>query len=119
MRATDPDGLTRAVTFTVTVTAGDRDYDADNDNLIDVATLAQLDAVRYDLDGNGLGGRRHVAALLRGVRRGNARDGMPGRVRRLRADRRPGLRHQRQRATPTVGDDYWNDGDGWDPIGDR
>ena len=29
------------------------DYDADNDNLIEITTLEQLDAVRLDLDGNG------------------------------------------------------------------
>ena len=29
------------------------DYDDDNDNRIDVSTLAQLDAIRYDADGNG------------------------------------------------------------------
>ncbi len=29
------------------------DYDTDNDNLIEIRTLEQLDAVRYDLDGNG------------------------------------------------------------------
>ena len=29
------------------------DYDTDNDNLIDITTLAQLDVVRHDLDGNG------------------------------------------------------------------
>ena len=29
------------------------DYDTDNDGLIDIKTLTQLDAVRYDLDGNG------------------------------------------------------------------
>ena len=29
------------------------DYDADNDGLIDISTLAQLDAIRHDLDGNG------------------------------------------------------------------
>ena len=29
------------------------DYDGDNDGLIDITTLAQLDAIRYDLDGNG------------------------------------------------------------------
>ena len=29
------------------------DYDDDNDNLIDIRTLAQLNAIRYDLDGNG------------------------------------------------------------------
>ena len=30
------------------------DYDDDNDGLIDIRSLAQLDAVRYDLDGNGV-----------------------------------------------------------------
>ena len=30
------------------------DYDGDNDNLIDITTLSQLDAIRYDLDGDGL-----------------------------------------------------------------
>ena len=29
------------------------DYDTDNDNLIDVTTLAQLNAIRYDLNGDG------------------------------------------------------------------
>ena len=29
------------------------DYDADNDGLIEITTLAQLDAIRHDLDGNG------------------------------------------------------------------
>ena len=30
------------------------DYDTDDDNLIDISNLEQLDAVRYDLDGNGM-----------------------------------------------------------------
>ncbi len=41
---------TATTTLTVTVTA---DYDVNNNNLIDVTSLAQLDAIRYDLDGNG------------------------------------------------------------------
>ena len=32
---------------------GNTDYDQNNNNLIDLTTLAQLDAIRYDLDGNG------------------------------------------------------------------
>ena len=54
LRAIDPDGLSANDSFSVTVTAGSRDYDADNDGLIDVANLAQLDALRYDLNGDGL-----------------------------------------------------------------
>ena len=42
------------VSVTVAVLDNDRnDYDADNDGLIDVRTLAQLNAMRWDLDGNG------------------------------------------------------------------
>ena len=34
--------------------AGAADYDADNDNLIDVNNLHQLNAIRHDLNGDGL-----------------------------------------------------------------
>ena len=50
---TDRDSTSRdsgVLTFTVTVLA---DYDSDDDGLIDVDSLAKLDAIRYDLDGNG------------------------------------------------------------------
>ncbi len=36
------------------VDASANDYDTDDDGLIDVSTTAQLNAIRYDLDGNGL-----------------------------------------------------------------
>ena len=42
-----------ASTATATATATPTDYDADNDGLIDIRTLAQLNAVRYDLNGDG------------------------------------------------------------------
>ena len=42
-----------ASTATATATATPTDYDTDNDGLIDIKTLAQLNAVRYDIDGNG------------------------------------------------------------------
>ena len=53
VRATDPGGLSAVQSFAVTVRVGTRDYDADDDGLIEVTTLAQLDGLRYDLDGNG------------------------------------------------------------------
>ena len=37
----------------VAPTTGKTDYDADNDGLIEITTLAQLNAMRWDLDGNG------------------------------------------------------------------
>ena len=44
-----------ASTATATATAAPTttDYDVDNDGLIEIRTLAQLNAVRYDLNGNG------------------------------------------------------------------
>ena len=38
----------------ITPTTGDVDYDADNDGLIDVDSLAKLNAIRYDLNGDGV-----------------------------------------------------------------
>ena len=53
MAATNADG-TGPYTATLTGIASDTpDYDSDNDGLIDIRNLAQLNAVRYDLDGDG------------------------------------------------------------------
>ena len=54
VRATDPGGLSTLMTFVVTVDRewGQTDYDTDDDGLIEVANLEQLDAMRYDLDGD-------------------------------------------------------------------
>ena len=56
--ATDAGGSggTAAQSFRVTVAEEDVgvDYDADDDGLIEIVTLAQLDAVRHDLDGDGV-----------------------------------------------------------------
>ena len=58
--ATDAGGSggTATQSFRVTVPEEDVDvdvdYDADDDDLIEIATLAQLDAVRHDLDGDGV-----------------------------------------------------------------
>ena len=56
VRATDPDGLSAVDSFSVSVTLGTRDYDRDDDDLIEVSTLAQLDAIRYDSNGRRRGG---------------------------------------------------------------
>ena len=44
---------TTTPTATPTVPPANADYDIDNDGLIEIRTLAQLNAVRYDLNGNG------------------------------------------------------------------
>jgi hypothetical protein len=51
--ASDPGGLTAAVTVAIRVTDVDIDYDRDDDHLIDVDSLDKLNAIRWDLDGDG------------------------------------------------------------------
>ena len=51
--AGNAEGGTATTTVTIAVTAPATDYDADGDGLIDVGSLAQLNAIRWDLDGDG------------------------------------------------------------------
>ena len=116
LRATDPGGLTTVRGFSVTVTAGGRDYDADNDGLIEVSTLAQLDALRYDLNGDGLVDgatwMSYYAAFAMGALGMGCPDGCTGYE--LEAD----LDFDTDGDGAVNSDDYyWNDGDGWEPIG--
>ena len=114
--ATDPGGLTTVRGFSVTVTAGGRDYDADNDGLIEVSTLAQLDALRYDLNGDGLVDGAtwmpYYAAFRIGALGMGCPDGCTGYE--LEAD----LDFDTDGSGEAdLGDTYWNGGAGWDPIG--
>ena len=52
--ATDAAGGTATAEVTIAVTEFVIDYDADDNGLIEVADLAQLDAIRWDLDGDGV-----------------------------------------------------------------
>ena len=70
---TDTTGTTQPPT---TVVAGD--YDADNDGLIEIRTLAQLDAIRYDLDGdNRISSDDDRGRILLGFPRRDYRHGLP------------------------------------------
>ena len=100
-----------------TVTSGD--YDADNDGLIEITTLAQLDAIRYDLDGNGLGSLadQHYVSYTQAFTNaahdmGCPSDGCHGYE--LAADLDFDTNANGQ---ADAGDEYWNDGKGWAPIG--
>ena len=53
MTATDAAGSNTSATQRFTVTVGNN-YDSDGDGLIEIRSLAQLDAVRHDLNGNGI-----------------------------------------------------------------
>ena len=118
LRAIDPDGLSATDSFSVTVTAGSRDYDTDNDGLINVDSLAQLDALRYDLNGDGLVDGAtwmpyYTAYPMGALGMGCPSEGCKGYE----------LTKDLDFDTDDDGDvdsddDYWNGGDGWAPIGD-
>ena len=118
LRAIDPDGLSATDSFSVTVTAGSRDYDADNDGLIDVASLAQLDALRYDLNGDGLVDGAtwmpyYDAYPMGALGMGCPSDGCTGYELTANLDF-----DTDDDGDVDSDDDYWNGGDGWDPIGE-
>ena len=114
--ATDASGSRKTATqaFTVTVQV---DYDSDDDGLIEITTLAQLDAVRFDLDGDSVPTASEAAAYAA------AFPGMSGKlscpaagctgyelVTALDFDTNGSGRAD-------AGDAYWRNGSGWSPIG--
>ena len=118
VRATDPDGLSAVDSFSVSVTLGTRDYDRDDDDLIEVSNLAQLDAIRYDSNGNGIvddpsDWPSYFAAFTQATLRMGCSSVCIGYE--LTADL--------DFDTDSSGgandaDTYWNGGEGWEPIGD-
>ena len=101
-----------------TVVAGD--YDADDDGLIEIRTLAQLDAIRYDPDGDNQitsddDEEAYYSAFPDAIAgMGCPFDGCIGFE--LAADLDFDTNGN---GYPDEGDAYWNDGAGWMPIGYR
>ena len=121
------------------------DYDDNDNGLIDITTLAQLDAIRYDLDGNGATGtgnpaytayndafphRERAAATRMGCRRDHdddpdtaLQDGCIGYELRASLDfdtDGDGGTYTTGAGGAVTGDDddaYYNGGAGWAPIG--
>ena len=119
VRAVDEDGLSVVVSFTVTVSAGSQDYDSDNDGLIDVSNVAQLDAMRYDLNADGIVDgaiwRAYYDAFPSGaLEMGCPTDGCTGYE--LNANLDFDTDSSGEIAT---GDTYWDGGAGWVPIGNQ
>ena len=114
---------------TTRASAGTGDYDADNDGLIEISNLAQLNAVRWDLDGNGVvddsaNATSYAAAFA------NAEDNMgcnesvasiasgPGNPACSGYELAANLDFDTDGdGTADSGDTYWNGGAGWEPIG--
>ena len=101
------------------------DYDEDNDNLIDVANLAQLNAMRYDRNGNGANEASgsysvsasdwaiHSSAFPRQVAGMGCLATCAGYELVASLD----FDTNGDGSVTTAGDDYWNGGAGWTPIG--
>ena len=113
--ATDAAGSNMSASQRFVVTVGN-DYDADGDGLIGVSNLAQLDAMRYDLDGNGVPEDEPAAYAA----------AFPSPLDRLGCGVKgcSGYELLADLDFDTDGDgaldsddDYWHDGDGWVPIG--
>ena len=94
---------------------GTVDYDTDDDGLIEVSSLAQLDAVRWDANGDGYsdhGGPLHAGFPNALLGMGCPTSGCVGYE--LAAD----LDFDTNASGGAdEGDDYWNSGHGWVPIG--
>ena len=101
------------------------DYDEDNDNLIDVANLAQLNAMRYDRNGNGANEASgaysvsasdwaiHSSAFPRQVTGMGCLATCAGYELVASLD----FDTNGDGSVTVAGDDYWNGGAGWTPIG--
>ena len=95
---------------------GTRDYDRDGDGLIEIRTLAQLNAIRWDLDGNGT---PNSNAADYGEAFPNALTGMGCATTCTGYELRASLDFDENGdGTMSPRDStYWNEGAGWLPIG--
>ena len=62
--ASDGSGNTKDIPVTIQVIDDAIDYDTDDDGLIEIDTLTELHAIRWDLSGNGLPAPAHAALYL-------------------------------------------------------
>ena len=107
--------------YPVPVYGAVRDYDADNDRLIEVDNLTQLNAIRWDLNGDGVTAAANEANYVAAFP--NAATGM-GCADGATAAACVGYELQADLNFDTSGngsidanDQFWNNGLGWQPIG--
>ena len=90
------------------------DYDADDDGLIEVASLVQLNALRWDTDGDGVSGDPKYAGAYPAALSDMGCPSSGCRGYELAADLDFDTDGDGEVDSD---DDYWNDGAGWNPIG--
>ena len=103
------------------------DYDLDDDGLIEIRTLTQLNAVRWDLDGDGTASTGNVGGYAKAFRNHDADMGCPtlGGCEGYELENDLDFDTDGDGSTWTddgtfaadSGDAYHNSGNGWDPIG--
>ena len=95
------------------------DYDTNNNGLIDITTLAQLNAIRHDLNGNGDATHAdYVAAFPNRDTNAATRMGCPsGTCTGYELMNDLDFDTNGDGRTDSIGDTYWNSGAGWLPIG--
>ncbi len=115
VRAGDGSGNAATVDVAIDVIDVNVDYDLDDDGLIEVPSAARLNAIRWDLDGDGSSTDPAYDAAFPEARAGMGcpSDGCMGYE--LTADLDLDTDGSGE---ADAGDDYWNGGSGWDPIGD-
>ena len=112
---TQPGNPVGGGTPTPTPAPGGRDYDTDDDGLIEIGSLAQLDVIRHDLDGDGVSTHADHAAMFP-----NPAPDMGCLYREcVGYELNANLDFDTNRnGNADAGDAYWNDSYGWLPIGD-
>ena len=119
----DTSGYTISTPSSVTVTIrGNLDYDTNNNGLIDITTLAQLNAIRWDVNGDGDVSSGNAANYLRAFPRRDTNAatlmGCPSGActgYELMNDLDFDENDDGQITAADAG--YWNSGAGWNPIG--
>ena len=96
--------------------APQRDYDRDDDNLIDLHSLARLDAVRHDPDGDGTATEAGATAYATAFRAPYAGMGCPATCAGYELATDLDFDTDGSGSVDS-GDTYWDGGKGWQPIG--
>ena len=105
---------TATPTATATPASVGRDYDTDDDGLIEIASLAQLDVIRHDRDGDGVSAHAdYAAAFPNAMADMGCIKGCSGYELAADLDFAPN-----GNSLFDAGDTYWNGGAGWLPIGE-
>ena len=93
------------------------DYDTDNDNLIDVTTLAQLNAIRYDLNGDGTVAAADTVAYNDAFPNAMSDMGCAATCTGYELMGNLDFDENNDDQITSADATYWNSGAGWTPIG--